>query len=312
MKASFRLGKIAGLEIGIHYTWLLAFALITWTLAEGFFPDAFPGWSLVTYWATGAISALLLFVCVLVHEMAHSLVARSRGLPVAGITLFIFGGVSTLSAGPRSAWEEFAIAVVGPLTSLVLAAVFGGAYLAVSGLDSPITAILAYLALINTMLGLFNLLPGFPLDGGRVLRAIIWGTTRSFYKATRIATGVGQIVAFLFIAWGVWQVLTGDVLSGLWIAFIGWFLNSAASDSRQETLVQETLRGVRVSEVMDHQPEVITPSMAVDVLVREYFMGRGKRPCQCTRTASLWALSALPMSRGMRRTTGPAPVLRRS
>ncbi|MBI2171408.1 MAG: site-2 protease family protein [Chloroflexi bacterium] len=277
MKASFRLVTIAGIEIGIHYTWLLAFALITWTLAEGFFPDAFPGWSTATYWVTGVIAALLLFLSVLVHELAHSLVARSRGLPVQGITLFIFGGVSSLGAEARSAWEEFAIAVVGPATSLLLAAAFGVGYWATAHQDSPPTAILAYLALINAMLGLFNLLPGFPLDGGRVLRAAIWGATGSFYRATRIAAGVGQGLAFLFIGWGVFQVLTGNVLGGLWIAFIGWFLNSAAEASRQETVVQETLRGVRVSEVMERNPEVISPGFAVDVLVRDFFLQRGKR-----------------------------------
>ncbi|MBI4310766.1 MAG: site-2 protease family protein [Chloroflexi bacterium] len=277
MKPTIRLGKIAGLQIGVHYTLLLAVALITWTLAEGFFPDAFPGWSRVAYWLTSVVAALLLFVSVLVHEMAHSLVARSRGLPVEGITLFLFGGISSLSAESRSAGEEFVVAVVGPLSSLVLAVLFGAAYLASSGNNSPVTAVLAYLALVNGMLGLFNLLPGFPLDGGRVLRAAIWGATHNLYKATRVASTIGQAVAFAFIAWGVFQVLTGDVLGGLWIAFIGWFLNGAAESSRQETSVQEALRGVRVAEVMDHHPETTSPSMGVDVLVREFFLHHGKR-----------------------------------
>ncbi|MBI4203247.1 MAG: site-2 protease family protein [Chloroflexi bacterium] len=277
MKATFRLGRIAGLEIGIHYTWLLAFALITWTLAEGFYPSSFPGWSKATYWGLGAVSSIFLFASVLVHEMAHSLVARSKGMEVEGITLFIFGGVSSLSTEARSAGDEFAIAIVGPLTSIVLGLAFGGAYLAVSGQNSPVTALTAYLSLVNFMLGFFNLLPGFPLDGGRVLRAAIWGTTKSFYKATRIATTGGRMVAFLFIAWGVLQVLSGNILPGLWIAFIGWFLHNAADSSRQETLVQEALRGVRVSEVMDQHPDTINPALAVDVLVREFFLQRGKR-----------------------------------
>lgn len=277
MKGTFRLGKIAGLEIGVHYTWLLAFALITWTLADGFYPQAFPGWSAVTYWVIGAIAAILLFISVLVHEMAHSLVAQSRGLPVGGITLFIFGGVSSLNAEPRSAGEEFVVAVVGPATSIALAVLFGLAYLPFSAKDSPVTAILAYLALVNGMLGLFNLLPGFPLDGGRVLRAAVWGITHSLSKATRIAAGAGQILAFLFIAWGVLQVLSADYLNGLWIAFIGWFLYSAATNSRDETVIQEALRGVRVADVMESNPDTVIPSLTVDVLVQEYFLRRGKR-----------------------------------
>ncbi len=277
MKATFRLGKVAGIEIGIHYTWLLAFVLITWTLAVGFFPDAFPGSSQVVYWVTGAVAAVFLFVSVLVHELAHSLVARSKGLTVQGITLFIFGGVSSLTEESRSAGEEFAVSIVGPLTSLGLAAVFGGAYLSSKGHPSPVSALLGYLTLTNGMLGLFNLLPGFPLDGGRVLRAAIWGATGSLYRATRIASTIGQGLAFMFIGIGVFWVLTGSIFSGLWIAFIGWFLNNAADASKQETVLQETLHGVKVSEVMDTEPDVVPNSMAVDVLVREYFLHRGKR-----------------------------------
>ncbi len=156
MKASFRLGRIAGLEIGVHYTWLFAFVLISWTLADGFFPRSFPGWDWPVYWITGVLSALLLFGSVLVHEMAHSLVALNRGLPVQGITLFIFGGVSSLGAEPKAARDEFLIAVVGPVASLVLAGLFGVMWLIVSEQNTPLTAILVYLAMINGLLGLFK------------------------------------------------------------------------------------------------------------------------------------------------------------
>ncbi|MDO8750071.1 MAG: site-2 protease family protein, partial [Dehalococcoidia bacterium] len=231
MRPSFRLGRIAGVEIGVHYTWLFAFALIAWSLAAGFFPISFPGWSPVAYWATGVAAALLLFVSVLLHELAHSFVAKAKGLPVRGITLFIFGGVSNIGGEAAKAKDEFVIAIVGPLTSLVLAGFFWLLYSVLmntsrlwSGQGEPLAATLFYLSLINLMLAAFNLLPGFPLDGGRVLRSILWGTTGSLAKATRIAASVGQAFGWLLIAWGVYQVLGGNYLGGLWIAFIGWFL----------------------------------------------------------------------------------------
>ena len=212
MKPSFRLGRIAGVEIGIHYTWLFAFALIAWSLAEGFFPGYFPGWSIGAYWLTGAVAAVFLFLSVLVHELAHSFVAKAKGLPVQGITLFIFGGVSNIGGEAAKAKDEFVIAIVGPLTSLVLSGLSWVLYRVLPGQDGPLVAILSYLSLINLMLAGFNLLPGFPLDGGRVLRSILWGTTGSLTKATRIAASVGQAFGWLLIAWGVYQVLGGQLL----------------------------------------------------------------------------------------------------
>ncbi len=278
MRASFRLGRIGGIEIGVHYTWVFAFILITWTLAEGFFPQLYPDWNTLTYWITGAISALLLFVSVLVHELAHSFVARAKGLPVQGITLFIFGGVSNLAGEAKRAGDEFAIAVVGPATSLVLAGLFWGIYQVNETADSPLIATIRYLAIINGILALFNILPGFPLDGGRVLRSIIWGATGSLRRATDIAAGVGQVFGWVLIGWGVFIMLTqGSFLSGLWIAFVGWFLSSAADSARREVATQEMFRGVTVREVMDAEPETVKPSTSVDEMVRESFLRRGKR-----------------------------------
>jgi Zn-dependent protease len=177
--------------VGVHYTWLFAFALITWSLAKGFFPQYFPGWMEAAYWVTGAVAAVLLFVSVLVHELAHSLVAKAKGLGVHSITLFVFGGISGLEEEPRKASDEFQVAVVGPLTSLALAGVFYLVQRAVAGPRGPIEATFQYRALINTMLGVFNLLPGFPLDGGRVFRSILWSTTKSLQRATNIAASVG-------------------------------------------------------------------------------------------------------------------------
>jgi Zn-dependent protease/CBS domain-containing protein len=288
MSPSFTIGRIGGITIGIHYTWLIAFALITWTLAAGFFPESFPGWDTLSYWTTGAVAALGLFVSVLVHELAHSFVAKAKGIPVHSITLFIFGGVSNLKTDAARAGDEFLIAVVGPVTSIVIGILAGLLFSVLSGVNlvsdqrmpadtPPIVAIVFYLAFINLILGVFNLLPGFPLDGGRVLRSIIWAATRSLPRATQIAGTIGQIVAFAFIGLGVLQILNGEFFSGLWIAFIGWFLNSAADASKRDVAVQEQLRGVPVSLVMDRSPVTVGPDVLVSDLVMDIFLRRGVR-----------------------------------
>src|SRR4051812_26362350 len=224
--------------------------MITWSLAAGYFPSEYPGWPRPTYWIVGGAAALLLFVSVLLHELCHSIVAQARGLVVHSITLFIFGGVSNIAQESDDPQDEFLIAVVGPLCSLVLAGVFWLAWQAVPGDTGPLNALLYYQALVNFMLAVFNILPGFPLDGGRVLRAILWGATRSMVRGTNIASMVGQVVAFGFIGYGLWLLLTGDVLSGIWIGFVGWFLNSAAESPRRQVQIQEGFRGVRVGSVM--------------------------------------------------------------
>ncbi len=277
VKSSFRLGRIAGIEIGIHYSWILAFILIAWSLAQGFFPHYYPGWDLVTYWVTGILAALFLFVSVLVHELAHSLVAISRGLPVRSITLFIFGGVSNIEREPERPRVEFVVAVVGPLASLALAGLFWGLQQVVGEQGGPLIAILGYLALINALLAGFNLLPGFPLDGGRVLRSILWSTTGSLTRATNIAAMIGRLFGWGLIGFGVFQLLAGNFLGGLWIAFIGWFLSSAADASRREMTLREHLRGVRVKDVMDQSPEIISSQTLVEEVVRDVFLQRRRR-----------------------------------
>jgi Zn-dependent protease/CBS domain-containing protein len=302
MKSSFRLGRIAGIEIGIHYTWLLAFALIAWSLAAGFFPEASPGYSLGAYWIVGIAAALLLFASVLLHELAHSLVAQARGMSVRSITLFIFGGVSNLEEEAETPSVEFAMALVGPLTSLALALVFWVVFLAMQpeadfsgffrfggwlGHQNIIAAGFFYLALINALLGAFNLLPGFPLDGGRVLRSILWGTTGDMVRATNIAATVGRLFGWAFIAWGLFQVLfAGDWLGGLWIAFIGWFLSNAADASRREITLREHLTGARVKDVMYAGQESISPKTTVADVVHGIFQQRFRRAvpvCQDNR-----------------------------
>jgi Zn-dependent protease/CBS domain-containing protein len=277
MQNSFKLGHVGPIEVGIHYTWIFAFALVVWSLAGGFFPANYPGWGQATYWVVGIIAALALFACVLIHELSHSFVALARGQGVHSITLFIFGGVSNLKAEAERPKDEFLISIVGPLSSFGLAAIF---WLLLQALDpgsSPLGALLAYLAFVNVLLGGFNLLPGFPLDGGRVLRSIVWAATGSLRRATDLASYVGQGMGLLMILWGVSRLLGGDFLGGLWTAFIGWFLNGAAETTRQQQIVRESLRGVRVSELMDPRPAVASPSMTVQEFIFDHVLREGRR-----------------------------------
>jgi Zn-dependent protease/CBS domain-containing protein len=271
MKSSLRLFRIAGIDIGIHYTWILIFVLFSWILAQGFFPQLYPGWETATYWITGVVAALLLFGSVLVHELAHSLVAQARGMTVSSITLFIFGGVSNLEDEPEKPKVELAMSIVGPLSSLALGGIFWGLVHLVGDQQSPLAAILSYLALINVILAGFNLLPGFPLDGGRVLRAILWNRTGSLVKATNIAATVGRFMGWGIIAFGLFWIFTGNFIGGVWFAFIGWFLSSSADASRREITLREQLSGVQVKEVMTTNPVHISPDTRVAELVSNVF-----------------------------------------
>jgi Zn-dependent protease/CBS domain-containing protein len=287
VKASFRLGRLFGIEIGVHFTWLIAFGLISWSLAQGFFPHYFPGWSGPTYWATGILAALLLFVSVLVHEMAHSLVAVAKGLPARGITLFIFGGVSNIGAEAVRARDELQVAAVGPLTSLGLAALFWGLLQVAPGEGRPLNGVLGYLALVNGLLAGFNMLPGIPLDGGRVLRSILWGATGSLSRATNVAASVGQGLGWAMVGLGVFLFLSGERLSGIWVAVLGWFLGSSAGAFRRETAMVDAFREVSVRQVMDSQPAVIDPDASVDTLVREWVFGSHRRAVPVCRGTQL-------------------------
>jgi Zn-dependent protease/predicted transcriptional regulator len=276
MQGSVKVGSVGGIDIRVHYTWLFAIFLIAWSLAFGYFPSSNQGLGTVTYWLLGLAAAVLLFGSVLVHELGHSLVAVTRGLRVDNITLFIFGGVSSIAKEASTARDEFLIAVVGPLTSLVLA----GLFWIVGQLLPPdaVVGVLAnYLAFANLLLGLFNIVPGFPLDGGRVLRSIVWAATGDMARATRIASYVGQAVAFGLIGWGVVSVLSGDLFGGLWIAFIGWFLNSGAEASRQQVGIRSALDGVPVTTVMDPSPESALPGLSVHDFVVDHTLRRGQR-----------------------------------
>jgi Zn-dependent protease/CBS domain-containing protein len=270
-----KLGRVLGIPFAVHHTWLIAFGLVAWSLAVGLFPERYAGWTPGTYWLVGLVAALLLFVSVLVHELAHALVAQGRGLSVRGITLFVFGGVAEIEGEAERPLDEFLIAVVGPLTS---GAIGGLAWLAsgmVAETNGIAHAILNYLAVSNGILAAFNMVPGYPLDGGRILRAIVWAISGSLPTATKAASYVGQAFAYGLIALGVLRMFGGDFLGGMWTAFIGWFLNGAAEASRRQLAFQAGFRGVRVRDLMTPDPHVVPPTMPLDSFVREEVVRRG-------------------------------------
>ncbi len=270
------LGRILGIPIGLDYSWFVVFGLLTWMLAVSYYPPEFKHWPPSLYWIMGAVTAIMLFVSVLLHELGHSVVALRYGIPVRSITLFLFGGIAQIGAEPPSAMAEFLIAVAGPLVSLILGITFYAAEPLVRGM-TPLLGLAEYLAFINLALVVFNLIPGYPLDGGRVFRAIVWAITGSMRRATLIAAHVGRFFAFLFIFVGVWQVFGGNVGNGLWIAFIGWFLDNAASAQIQQAMLQGVLAGHRVSQAMSTHCPTVPGDLTLQQLVDEHILGGGRR-----------------------------------
>jgi Zn-dependent protease/CBS domain-containing protein len=277
MHGSLHLGKIAGISLEMNYSWLVVFVLLTVSLAIGWFPAVIPGLSLSTYWVLGVIATLLLFVSVLAHEFAHSLVARARGLPVKSITLFIFGGVSDLEKEPRSPGVEFQVTIVGPLTSLIVGVICWLVHLSLLGVSLPAAALFGYLAITNVLLTIFNLIPGFPLDGGRVLRSVLWKITGNLRKATRWATQVSRIIAWLFILGGIWLFFTVSFLSGLWLGFIGWFLLSTAEAANAQVQMESLFGRTTASEVMTPVSATVSPDCSLQRLVDEYLLPHALR-----------------------------------
>jgi len=269
---SIKLFKLFGFEIKIDLSWIFIAVLIAWSLAIGYFPFHYKNLSTQTYWLMGIVGALGLFASIIFHEVSHSLVARKFGIPMKGITLFIFGGVSEMGEEPPNAKAEFSMAIMGPLSSIFLGLVFYGLYL--QGLRSdwlpPVNGIFHYLGWLNALLAGFNLLPAFPLDGGRVLRAILWSLKKNFRWATRMASGVGSAFGFLMILLGLFNVITGNFISGIWWFLIGMFLQSSAKMSYQQLVVRKALEGEVVRRFMVADPATVEPSITVQHLVEDY------------------------------------------
>jgi Zn-dependent protease len=275
------IGKAFGIQLRLHYSWFFIFALITFALAYLYFPSIYPSWSVSARVAAGLITSVLFFASVLVHELMHSIVAQRQGIPVRSITLFIFGGVSEITTEPKQAGDEFRMAIVGPLASLVIGGIFLGIYFDLRGSSALaaqfVTSVAFWLGYINLALGVFNLIPGFPLDGGRVLRSIIWARNHDLRRSTRIASNAGRAVGFFFIGGGIFLIFSSYWFDGIWLALIGWFLESAAVGSYQQLLMQEMLKGHVASEIMSTDCAVVPPDMTIDHLVNGNILTTGRR-----------------------------------
>jgi Zn-dependent protease/CBS domain-containing protein len=277
MKAqTISLGKIFKIPVRLDYSWFLIFILFTWLLASSYYPAAYPNWPDAEYWILGAVTAAMLFVSVLLHELGHSVVAVRNGIPVSSITLFIFGGVSQITEEATKPLTDFLIASAGLGVSLALAVFFTVLQPAVAGVP-PLLALAQYLTYINGLLLLFNIIPGFPLDGGRMFRAAVWGVLKNYDRATLIAATLGRAVAFLFILFGVWLIFFGSFLNGLWIIFIGWFLVNASTQEVQQQTLRTLLAGHKVSQIMGRNYVTIPAEITLQRLAEDHILGTGRR-----------------------------------
>jgi len=263
--SGMKIGRLRGIPIYLHASWLVIFALITVSLAEEF-AKQHPRWSQAQHWSLGILTSLLFFASVVFHEMGHSVVAQHYRIPVISITLFVFGGLARIGREPESAKQEFNIAVAGPLASYLLAVGFW-ALTRVFPSEEMLGALSLWLAQINLALATFNLVPGFPLDGGRILRALAWGVTGDYTRATRFASRSGQLLAYIMIFLGIWQALTlHNYIGGLWLAFIGWFVLTAAQESYAQVAIRAALQGLRAGDIMSQE----LPVVGRDISLEEY------------------------------------------
>ncbi len=281
MKSHVKLGRVFGVELGLHFSWIVIALLITFSLAAHFHMVN-RQWSETTTWAAAILTGVLFFAGLFAHELSHAIVAKSRGLPIRGITLFALGGVAQIEKEAGDANTEFFMGIIGPITSAVLGILclliskaLGWTWRSVP--DTPGVAILVWLGYINLALAAFNMIPGFPLDGGRVLRAIVWAATHNADRATRIAARVGQVVAAGFIAFGVFEFFAGAGLNGLWLAFIGWFLMQAAGASFLHVKAMSALRGLKVADMMTRDCVRVDGNLDLQTFVDSYLLRTGQR-----------------------------------
>ncbi|HWQ72630.1 MAG TPA: site-2 protease family protein [Desulfitobacteriaceae bacterium] len=273
MKGSITIGKIKGIQLEINLSWFVVFALVVFTLATGYFPQNYPAWDQGLTWILSGVIALLLFISVLLHELAHSLVSVSLGINVKKISLFIFGGIAEIEKEPDVPAKELKIAVAGPATSILLFILFtilANTTVFLGGSEA-LTVLLAYVGNVNLVLAIFNLVPAFPLDGGRVLRAIIWYLTGNLHKATKIASSLGSIFSYILIFIGIFGVLSGTFISGIWFIFIGWFINQASQSSYQNMVLSDIFKKIPVREFMTDKVMTVDYHVSVQDLVDNYF-----------------------------------------
>ncbi len=275
-KGRLHLFDVAGIKITVDYSWLVIFLLVIWSLSAGYFPFHFPDYGWRLYWIAGLIATILFFASIVIHELAHSITALGAGLKIPEITLFLFGGVAHLSEEPPNPKDELKIAVAGPLASFALAAIFWAIQGALAGkVPTLVVAVFEYLAWINLALGVFNLVPGYPLDGGRILRALIWWKTGSMRVATKWASDVGKGFAWALIILGVVRIFSGALIGGFWLILIGMFLRGLAATGYESVVVKQSLQGVRVDDVMIRDVINIPPELTLREAADDYFMRHG-------------------------------------
>jgi Zn-dependent protease/CBS domain-containing protein len=273
MNRSIYIGTIFGIPIKVNYSWFIVFFLVTWTLAQDYFPSVLPSSPTLSYWLISIVASLLLFATLLAHELSHSVIAIKNGLPIRGITLFVFGGVAQMSREPQSPEVEFKMAAAGPLCSFGLSLIFYIFAIFLNRLHCPliIVKLFDYLSFINLAVAIFNLIPGFPLDGGRILRAAIWSIMGDVKKATRVASTFGKMFAYFIMALGFFYLFYGVILSGIWLIFIGFFLQEAASTSYQQVALKNDLSGYKVRDIMAKDIISVSADISLLSLVDDYF-----------------------------------------
>jgi Zn-dependent protease/CBS domain-containing protein len=277
MSGTILLGSLFGIKVRIHFSWFFIFVLFAWLLASNVLAMQFPDWSFRTRLLVGIVESAMLFVSVLIHEFSHSLVAIRRGHTVRSITLFFLGGVSEIEDESESAADEFLISFVGPLTSLVLGALLMGAGWLITSSNDVVGTIVLYLGFMNLGLGVFNLIPAYPLDGGRVLKSLVWKATGNQDKAINVSSLAGSMLGFFLIGLGVFFAISGNLLNGLWLVFIGWFIQSTASSTRREQVTQRVLSGKTVRDAMSDEVPTVPPGVTVEGFLNGYVMKEFRR-----------------------------------
>jgi len=267
-KGTWKVATIMGIPMRVHFSWFIVFGLITWSLSTHYFPKAAPDLPVASYWIKGTLAALLLFASVAFHELSHSYIAKKYHIPITSITLFIFGGIAQMKGEPPHPKAEFRIAIAGPLSSFFLSGLF---FLLSVNTVGGLKALFSYLAQINFILGAFNLIPGFPMDGGRVLRSVLWSRTKDYFYATQKASNFGQRIAIFFVIFGTFLIFSGSS-GGLWLLLIGWFLYMAAQSSSQQATLQVILSGIKVKDVMVRDIVTLNSSITIDDAVDKYFL----------------------------------------
>jgi len=272
MTGSLRIGRILGIPIEVHYTWLIVFGLITTTLATSYLSKYTLYTSNLIIWIIGGLASIVFFACVALHELMHSYIAIKRGLSIKRITLFLFGGIAEIEGEPKTAKDELYIAIAGPVTSAVLSLLFFLLYKLFPNLFPPIEEAFAYLYQVNLMLAGFNIIPAFPLDGGRVLRALLWMGFKDLRRSTRIASGIGMSFAMILMLIGFYILMFGQLINGLWLIFIGWFLSQGAVSGEREVTIKDAFIDTKVKDLMTKEVESVPPNISIEELVSQYFL----------------------------------------